>query len=163
MNQVSCVFPHPSCTSIAPFVMQMKRLRTFISRLSSVEAVTLDFDISAHAMSRCLSAGTDSVLNEWASQDGALLNCIVQRECSSLTIMNGGQLTAAHQVDQDYSRSWLAKAIEHVFSPDRVWVQTKGPSGHGQHATRDISFGGRTPLISLPSTSIPPPSSYLPG
>ncbi|KAJ7869731.1 hypothetical protein B0H14DRAFT_3440475 [Mycena olivaceomarginata] len=96
MEDLSCVFPHPGCTTILPVVTQMKRLQTFVSRLSPVATVTLNLDPTGHGRSRCLSTGTDKDLKEWAGQYGALLTCIVQKGCRSLTVINGGHVFFLH-------------------------------------------------------------------
>ncbi|KAJ7460319.1 hypothetical protein FB451DRAFT_508294 [Mycena latifolia] len=92
---ITCVFPHPSCTSIFPLLPHLRRLERFISRLPSVNDVTLRFDTRG---SVCLSVGDDQALKAWASALGALLNCVVRSRCNSLTILSGGQFTWAYEL-----------------------------------------------------------------
>jgi hypothetical protein len=44
MHHIECVFPHPSCTEIVPFLEQMKQVETFVSQLTSIEEVVLELD-----------------------------------------------------------------------------------------------------------------------
>ncbi|KAJ7309412.1 hypothetical protein DFH08DRAFT_974664 [Mycena albidolilacea] len=119
MEHVSCIFPHPSCTTVFPIIAQMKRLRTFISQLSFVGKVTLNLDSTGHGRSRCLSTGTDEDLKDWTDQYGALLNCIVQKGCKSLTVLNGGQLTETYQLEAPgWSERFLSRAVQR-FSPSQ--------------------------------------------
>ncbi|KAJ6475590.1 hypothetical protein C8R45DRAFT_1010423 [Mycena sanguinolenta] len=116
MKQISCIFPHTSCTTIDPLVAQLKRLRAFIARLSSVETVALNFDPGVYHHARCLSAGSDKVLKEWAHQYGDLLGCIVKAGCNSLTVIKGSQLTEAYQIGQVQLRErYLPSAIRRLL------------------------------------------------
>ncbi|KAJ6479134.1 hypothetical protein C8R45DRAFT_1156760 [Mycena sanguinolenta] len=64
----------------------------------------LNFDPGTYHHVWCLSAGSDKVLKEWARQYGDLLGCIVKAGCSSLTVIQGSQLTEAYQVEQGQLR-----------------------------------------------------------
>ncbi|KAJ6562136.1 hypothetical protein B0H19DRAFT_93254 [Mycena capillaripes] len=106
MDRIACIFPHPSCSTIFPFLKQMKRVETFISGLSSVKEVSLTLDTTQKG--RCLARGTDEVLTAWATQLYSLLNCVVDRGCTSLTVVNGSHLTEAYQVNP---RGFLRKYL----------------------------------------------------
>ncbi|KAJ6529236.1 hypothetical protein B0H19DRAFT_1193472 [Mycena capillaripes] len=152
MDRISCIFSHPSCATIIPLVMQLKRLRAFISRLSSVKEVTLNLDSSFHARSRCLATGLDSDLKVWASQYGALLSCIVQRGCNSLTVINGGQMTETYYLPQpEVFGVDLPGAVRRLF-PGRN-LKTLG-------FRRKFGSGYGTDYIG-PSISLPPPTPLL--
>ncbi|KAF7365982.1 hypothetical protein MVEN_00474100 [Mycena venus] len=122
MDHISCVFPHPSCYSIVLVLAQMKRFQTFILRLAYVKTVTLYLDPHHLRARRCLSTGrclsvtTDEALKEWACQYGALLNCIVQKGCKSLTAINGGQVTEAYELQPlGFSEKYLPSVALHLF------------------------------------------------
>ncbi|KAJ6617643.1 hypothetical protein B0H10DRAFT_2032377 [Mycena sp. CBHHK59/15] len=95
MEKITCIFPHPSCTSIFPLLYHLQRVKGLVWRFPSVKEVILQLDVRG---SICLSVGDDEALRAWASNLGDLLNCIVDRKCSSLTVRYGGQLTKAFEV-----------------------------------------------------------------
>ncbi|KAJ7184867.1 hypothetical protein C8R46DRAFT_1065348 [Mycena filopes] len=89
MDRIAVLF---SCTSIAPFLLQIKRVEAFISRLSSVKAIGLNLGTSGNTV--CISHGKDDALRAWASGFGNLLNSVIAAGCSDLTIVNGGSILA---------------------------------------------------------------------
>ncbi|KAJ6595144.1 hypothetical protein DFH09DRAFT_159175 [Mycena vulgaris] len=95
IDSIACIFPHPSCTSIFPILPHLRRLESLIARLSSVKHVTLQLDTMG---SICLSVGDDQALRGWTSHLESLLNCIVEKRCSSLTMVHGGQFTRAYEL-----------------------------------------------------------------
>ncbi|KAJ7092918.1 hypothetical protein B0H15DRAFT_832950 [Mycena belliarum] len=97
VTRITCVFPHPCCTSIVPLLPHLRRLQTFITRLPAVEHVTLVLDASNSA-DMCLSVGDDKGLEAWAAHLEALLNCIVRKHCKSLALVHGGQFTSAYEL-----------------------------------------------------------------
>ncbi|KAJ7131498.1 hypothetical protein C8R43DRAFT_659384 [Mycena crocata] len=98
MEQITCIFPHPSCDNITHILPHLQRLREFISRLSLVQNVTLQMDDPERlCLSMCLAVGDDEALRVWAIHLEDLLNCIV-RKCSNLTMMYGGQLTRSYEL-----------------------------------------------------------------
>ncbi|KAF7332946.1 hypothetical protein MVEN_02400500 [Mycena venus] len=117
---ISCVFPHPSCTSIFPLLPHLKRLETFISCLPSVDSVTLELDTQA---SGCLAVGDDRALRAWAIHLESLLNCVVRKQCSSLTILHGGQFTRAFELVPFIARRGL---IRRLFSALPKLLRAKG-------------------------------------
>ncbi|KAF7368504.1 hypothetical protein MVEN_00173600 [Mycena venus] len=115
MDTLVCIFPHPSCITISPFLAQLKRLQTFISRLSSIKSVTLNLD--SRPRSQCLSVGIDEVLDAWASQYGGLLNCIVEKGCSFLAVKNGTHLTEAYEsCPPGLSQKYLPRPVLRLFA-----------------------------------------------
>ncbi|KAJ7149703.1 hypothetical protein C8R46DRAFT_1358762 [Mycena filopes] len=88
------ILPHPSCVSILPLLRQLERIQTYISRLHRVNSVVLQLDQPA---SICLSVGDERALRAWCLGLGSLLNCIVERQCTSLTVKYGAQLTRAYE------------------------------------------------------------------
>ncbi|KAJ6580729.1 hypothetical protein B0H19DRAFT_1328838 [Mycena capillaripes] len=116
MERIEFIFPHPSCISIFPFLKQMKRVETFISRLSSVKEVSLTLDRTSKG--RCLALGTDEVLHAWATQLRDLLSCIVERGCISLTVINGTHLTEAYQLNSlGAPQKYLSKVLQRLLLP----------------------------------------------
>ncbi|KAJ7363094.1 hypothetical protein DFH08DRAFT_1025795 [Mycena albidolilacea] len=104
MERVECIFPDSSSMMlvfdeirIVPFLGQMKRVEAFFSRLTSVKEVVLKLDSTPNG--RCLARGSDETLRRWATHLQHLLNCILERGCSSLTVMNGKHFIEANQVD----------------------------------------------------------------
>ncbi|KAJ7460248.1 hypothetical protein FB451DRAFT_1563333 [Mycena latifolia] len=87
---ITCFFPHSSCTSIFLLLPHLRRLERFISRLPFVNDVTLRFDTQG---SMCLYVGDDQALKDL----GGLLNCIVKKRCNSLTIPSVCQFTWASE------------------------------------------------------------------
>ncbi|KAJ7717982.1 hypothetical protein B0H16DRAFT_1897771 [Mycena metata] len=99
-DSIHCTFPHPSGTSIFPLLPYLERLERYISRLSSVESVSLDFSSSGcpePSRCRCLSTGDDTALRAWGAHLRRLLNCIVRKNCSSLSFNGGTAFTAAYE------------------------------------------------------------------
>ncbi|KAF8217764.1 hypothetical protein K438DRAFT_1795606 [Mycena galopus ATCC 62051] len=123
MQRVEFVFPHPSSSSeIFPFLKQMKRVETFFYRLTSLKEVVMQFDCTASG--RCLALGSDEVLHAWATQLRDLLTCIVERGCTSFTVVNGTHLIEAYQlvvpaVLIKYCRGWCGECCPGV---PRHWV-----------------------------------------
>ncbi|KAJ7511351.1 hypothetical protein B0H11DRAFT_2269087 [Mycena galericulata] len=97
IENITCIFPHPSCTSIFPILFHLRRLQSFVSRLHSLKQVTLELDT---AWNVCLSRVKNNVgLRAWAAQLEALLNIIVARGCTSLTMIYGAHFTQSVALD----------------------------------------------------------------
>ncbi|KAJ6483420.1 hypothetical protein C8R45DRAFT_1001286 [Mycena sanguinolenta] len=97
LEYFKCILPyHGSDPSIVPFLRRLKRIENFISRLSSVKKVTL-FLAGRELDGRwSLSLRTKEDFRLWASHMGDLLNCIVQRDCGDLTIVDGSVIDHNH-------------------------------------------------------------------
>ncbi|KAJ7471950.1 hypothetical protein FB451DRAFT_1251488 [Mycena latifolia] len=93
MEDITCVFPHPSCTSIFPLLPHVRRFRRFVSRFPSVSRVTLQLDARN---SMCNAVGDDAALRAWSSTLGGLLNTLVEKRCTELTVRYGGYLTQSY-------------------------------------------------------------------
>ncbi|KAJ7032169.1 hypothetical protein C8F04DRAFT_1108068 [Mycena alexandri] len=95
------IFPHPSCVTIFPLLPHLRRVQRYIARLQSVQKVTLQLD---EDRSRCLSVGGPRALRDWTTHLGGLLNCIVTKGCTSLTMRYGNQLTKPSAPNPDAAR-----------------------------------------------------------
>jgi hypothetical protein len=95
LDTVVCFFSRPSCTSILPFLEQVKRLDGFIASVPSLKDVTLYLGPRGGL---CLSGGSDESLREWARGFGSLLNCVVRNHCVSFTILYGTYFTDAFEL-----------------------------------------------------------------
>ncbi|KAJ6580742.1 hypothetical protein B0H19DRAFT_1369254 [Mycena capillaripes] len=138
MERIEFIFLHPSCSSISPSLQQMKRVEKFISRLSSVKEVT--FTLARTCW--CLATGTDEVLRAWATQLRDLLSCIVERGCSSLTVINGTYLTEAYQLNSlGAPQKYLPKVLRRLLLPQDT--STLG-------FRRDLTQGTEDVLLSMP-------------
>ncbi|KAJ7432150.1 hypothetical protein FB451DRAFT_1317386 [Mycena latifolia] len=122
LDTVTCIFPHPACTSILPFLEHVDRLERFIARAPSLKHIALQLDTPS---SICLSVGGDEALRAWTRHFGGLLNCILRRQCVSLTVTNGGYFTRSHELPptNGYVRrqvSRLARRLQELASPWRA-------------------------------------------
>ncbi|KAJ7748347.1 hypothetical protein B0H16DRAFT_1888446 [Mycena metata] len=90
VDDLTFIFPHPSCVSISPILRELRRVETYLSRFHSVKGVTLQLD-EPHSV--CLSVGDEIALRAWSIGLGSLLNCILEKECSCLAVMYGAQMT----------------------------------------------------------------------
>ncbi|KAJ7888408.1 hypothetical protein B0H14DRAFT_2693892 [Mycena olivaceomarginata] len=114
MEKLTCLLPHPSCTTISPVLTQLRRLETFISRLTSIQEVRLDLG-SPHG---CLSTGPDKELEAWSSHFGGLLSCIVQRGCRALTVTGGTCFINAYELDDPVSSTkHIRRVIGKMLAP----------------------------------------------
>ncbi|KAJ7782696.1 hypothetical protein B0H16DRAFT_1802244 [Mycena metata] len=114
MEEITCVLPHPSCTSIFPLLPHLRRLRKFISRISSVKRVTLQLDARN---SMCNAAGDDEALRAWSSTLGGLLNVVIEKGCTELTVRYGGYLTRSFMLSAGPPTRIrrLVKSVRHVL------------------------------------------------
>ncbi|KAF8128048.1 hypothetical protein K438DRAFT_1948900 [Mycena galopus ATCC 62051] len=121
-QSLTCVFPHPSCTSIFPLLPHIERLEKYISCLPSVQHVTLELDTWG---SVCLAVGDDRALRAWAIDMESLLNCIVEKQCASLAIRHGGQFSRAYEVAPGGVNQRLT-SIRRLFSAvPKLFLRTK--------------------------------------
>ncbi|KAJ7645181.1 hypothetical protein DFH06DRAFT_1136644 [Mycena polygramma] len=132
LHDIAFVFPHPSCTSIFPLLQHLKRVQEFLSRIPSINNVSLEFD---HQDSPCLSVGNDATLRAWASGLGDLLNSVLETQCASLTVLYGGHETNTYElaptalpVKHARRASWLCRLVfQHQNT--NLQVATQGPPG----------------------------------
>ncbi|KAJ7050667.1 hypothetical protein C8F01DRAFT_1177754, partial [Mycena amicta] len=83
IDDVTCILPHASCTSIYPLITHIQRPRK----------LTLQPDRQG---SDCLSFGNDEQLRAWADAMGELLNAVVCKGCVELNLRYGAQLTKTY-------------------------------------------------------------------
>ncbi|KAJ7610752.1 hypothetical protein DFH06DRAFT_1308621 [Mycena polygramma] len=139
-ENITCIFPHPDCKSILPLLRHLGRLERYISRLPVVKRVTLQLD---NRGSGCLSVGGDRQLRAWASRLESLLNCIVGKGCTTLTVMYGGQFTRAYELAPPATDHGV---ISRFLSNRRLRNET--------HAFHRIPSQGRTRIeMALPRPS----------
>ncbi|KAJ7641507.1 hypothetical protein FB45DRAFT_900377 [Roridomyces roridus] len=85
MEDMTLIFPHPSCVSIYPLLPHLRRVRRFISRFSALGRITLQLDTQT---SVCNLVGDDGALRAWSCALCDLLNAVVER-CTDLTVEYG--------------------------------------------------------------------------
>ncbi|KAJ7061166.1 hypothetical protein C8F01DRAFT_1139064 [Mycena amicta] len=95
IDDVTCILPHPSCTSIYPLVAHIRHLTQWIGgpNLQGPRSLTLQPD---HQHSDCLSVGNDYELRTWADAMGELLNTVVGKGCVELNLRYGAQFTKTY-------------------------------------------------------------------
>ncbi|KAJ7148377.1 hypothetical protein C8R46DRAFT_1128267 [Mycena filopes] len=166
MDRIAVLF---SCTSIAPFLLQIKRVEAFISRLSSVKAIGLNLGTSGNTV--CISHGKDDALRAWASGFGNLLNSVIAAGCSDLTIVNGGSILA-YELDlpslapsfiHQRTGSSSPRGIRFsgfAGSRSRARLYTCAPSHPAPLLNSPPSISTRPLSSSIPTTAKPPSSNY---
>ncbi|KAJ7781033.1 hypothetical protein B0H16DRAFT_1682601 [Mycena metata] len=82
--ELSCSLPHYE-TSIRPLFPHIRRLRACIGRLAFIRKVTLALDEPNSSRHSAAEEGVDT----WTLEFGGLLNTILQRGCTSLTLRYG--------------------------------------------------------------------------
>ncbi|KAJ7319090.1 hypothetical protein DFH08DRAFT_891503 [Mycena albidolilacea] len=144
MEDITCILPHPSCTSVLPLLPHLARFRKFITRFPSVGRVTLQLDARN---SMCNATGDDKALRAWSFALGSLLNCLVQRQCTELTVKYGGYLTRSYMLSVEPKKRVrrIVKAIQRLFRP-------RAPmEGKGWEFRRSREQGRERALTSVPS------------
>ncbi|KAJ7228476.1 hypothetical protein GGX14DRAFT_554571 [Mycena pura] len=91
ITQLSCSLPHYE-SSIYPLGPHIRRLRALVTRLESVREVTITWDAPN---SSCCATNED--VEELASEIGMLLNMILKRGCTSLTLRHGKFFSRAYE------------------------------------------------------------------
>ncbi|KAJ7216284.1 hypothetical protein B0H12DRAFT_1154174 [Mycena haematopus] len=114
MEDIKVFFPHPSCTSVLPLLRHLWRFHKFISRFPSVNRVILQLDARN---SMCNSTGDDKALRAWSSTLGGLLNCLVEKRCTEVTVKYGGYLTRSYTLAAGPTKRVrkIVKAIQRLF------------------------------------------------
>ncbi|KAJ6524453.1 hypothetical protein DFH09DRAFT_187118 [Mycena vulgaris] len=148
IEDITCVFPHPSCTSIFPLLPHVRRFRKFICRFPSVKKVTLQLD-SRNSM--CNAVGDDAALRAWSSTLGGLLNSLVERRCTDLTVRYGGYLTQSYALSVAPARN--TKRVRRVLKAvKRLFRSRAAMAGKGWEFRRVPGQGHERALASVPST-----------
>ncbi|KAJ7664664.1 hypothetical protein DFH06DRAFT_1470926 [Mycena polygramma] len=120
LDHINFIFPHPADTSVFSLLEPLRRVEGFLSRLPSIKSVSLQFSDYQYGYHH--SGGSDEALRAWARAFGDLLNCIVQTQCTTLTVMHGShfadvyfadayQLVTAETVEPQRPVSWLGRLI----------------------------------------------------
>ncbi|KAJ7446908.1 hypothetical protein B0H11DRAFT_2083764, partial [Mycena galericulata] len=146
MENITCIFPHPSCVSIFPLLPHLRRFRRFIMRFPSVKSVTLQLDARN---SMCNATGDDAALRAWSSSLGALLNALVERQCTELTVRYGGYLTRSYTLSSGAKR---AKGVKRLLKTLKRLFRFRGPmAGKGWEFRRSPDQGRERALTAVPS------------
>ncbi|KAJ7167161.1 hypothetical protein C8R43DRAFT_984405 [Mycena crocata] len=87
IQRVTFIIPHPNSISILLFTTQLRRMKQLNNVFSSVKAVTIELD--RPDLDQPLLVGHDDLLAAWDSCFGHLLAGIIQRQCTSLTVVYG--------------------------------------------------------------------------
>jgi hypothetical protein len=121
------------------------RMRRFISGLESVKNMSLSLAAWRQGLV-FLSLKNEGELRAWASHVGGLLNCIVQRGCTSLTITDGSSI----EPDRPSVLNWMVRWLIPKGSNDMPTPPPPFPAGP-LHLTTLItnrhSYGGPWNLV----------------
>ncbi|KAJ6451154.1 hypothetical protein C8R45DRAFT_1125142 [Mycena sanguinolenta] len=95
LKHIKCVIPQFGSGPVAQFFRELKRMHNFIARLESVNEVSLYLASSPPwPLTLCsIPLRTAEEFRAWAEHVGDLVNCIIQRECDTLTIVEGSLIT----------------------------------------------------------------------
>ncbi|KAJ6537853.1 hypothetical protein B0H19DRAFT_1181051 [Mycena capillaripes] len=138
LEHLACTFSRRSYRgssqpNMRPFLRQVKRLELFVSRLSSVKIVTIN-----------LASGQDrwSITQLASSRVGDLLNCIVQRGCDSLTVVDSSHF------DQEPPPGFLYRMFRLLVPRGQGSIPVSMPSfpARASHLT-SISIDSATLLV----------------
>ncbi|KAK7050110.1 hypothetical protein R3P38DRAFT_2861998 [Favolaschia claudopus] len=162
LEYLSCTIPHPSCTVIHPVVNQMNRLRSLISRLSSIGQVVLIFaDGHASQTYHCLAFGDDARLRTWAHTLGGLLRDILQAGCKHLTVVNGSYLTGSYEILPVSSSPLFIKRILYPHSSTAPGFRRSWPQGTEDTRVPVLDPSSKDPFL-LSSLCIESPIFLIP-
>ncbi|KAJ7347177.1 hypothetical protein DFH08DRAFT_1001837 [Mycena albidolilacea] len=100
------------------------RMRRFISRLKSVKNMSLSLAAWRQGLV-FLSLKNEGELRAWASHVGGLLNCIVQRGCTSLIITDGSSIES----DRPSVLNWMVRWLIPKGSNDMPTLLSAFPAG----------------------------------
>jgi hypothetical protein len=123
VHKLSCSFPHYE-KSIRPLFPHIRRLRVLISRLAFVREATLILDTPG---SFCGTTG-DGV-EMWAFEFGELLNTILKRGCTSLTLRYGMFFSEAYELSPNRLGGPVKafrNAVRHMLPPDNPSIVVPG-------------------------------------
>ncbi|KAK7007825.1 hypothetical protein R3P38DRAFT_3026313 [Favolaschia claudopus] len=160
LQDITCVLPHPSCASTRQIVAHMNRLQCFMSRLSSVKTVKLEFGDDHWELSMCLSTGTDEALGNWALEFGGLLNCTVTKGCESFTLVNGTYM--AQTYDLVLSNSLIPRWMRRIFPARATSASNSKFRRSSTQGTITIRLPAVTQRIQLKSLTIHSATLLLP-
>ncbi|KAJ7291792.1 hypothetical protein C8J57DRAFT_1458500 [Mycena rebaudengoi] len=139
MEDITCVLPHLSCTSIAPFLFHLERVKRLIARFPSC-GEQVPFGRKRQDTARM------------ASTFGDLLNYMVDRKCVSLTILHGGHFTRTYELSQSASSQSLSRRL---IAPIKHILRSELPDDKSEF--RRVPQQGREWIV-VPA---PMPSTHL--
>ncbi|KAJ7662630.1 hypothetical protein DFH06DRAFT_1128844 [Mycena polygramma] len=114
LERLEFTFSAPELHHHFPIPKTNETCRNIHSRLSSVKEVSLILDTTPFG--RCLSLGSDEALRTWVTQLNALLTCIVDRGCTSLTVINGTQFSEAFQLGRPgFLQNCVPRVVRQAF------------------------------------------------
>ncbi|KAF8167304.1 hypothetical protein B0H34DRAFT_10590 [Crassisporium funariophilum] len=126
IQELTCTFPDPGL-DFHDLVHHMERLQSLITRLTKVEKVTLTFDKD---VCYCKGDETGALLVRWAYHSGRLLNTILEKGCTCLTVRGARYLVQSYTLHVDTAkRATVAKTLAMV----RAKISPKPP-----HSTAPI-------------------------
>ncbi|TFK72293.1 hypothetical protein BDN72DRAFT_957452 [Pluteus cervinus] len=94
IEKLSCAFPPAPYPPYYP-VKELRRFTQLIERLERVGEVILVLDGRDRYKG---IAGDDTLLRQWSEVFGRLLNLLIEKSCTSLTMQNGNLLTHAYEL-----------------------------------------------------------------
>ncbi|KAJ7624210.1 hypothetical protein DFH06DRAFT_754293 [Mycena polygramma] len=104
----------PITTSVTPLIEQLQRVQGFLSDSTCIKHVSLDLD--HRDCVSYLTAGSDDAPRAWAKGLGAVLNCILETQCTTLTVLHGRYLAKAYELPPIVKPvSWLGRLISWVY------------------------------------------------
>ncbi|KAF7291502.1 hypothetical protein MKEN_01484700 [Mycena kentingensis (nom. inval.)] len=139
IGDITAVFPHPSCQSVLPLLPHVDRLSKFVSKFPSVKRATLELDAYT---SLCNTTGDDSALRAWSTAFGRLLNALVERRCTELTVRYGGYLT------RTFTLSTTTSAKQAMWAMQRTFGYVPSLSGKDWEFRRVASQGRESTFVS---------------
>ncbi|KAJ7749157.1 hypothetical protein B0H16DRAFT_891790 [Mycena metata] len=118
---ITCMFPPSRIMTLLTLLPQLKRLENYIYNLASVKTVTLQMDLPESVF---LSTGNDDALRRRSVGLERLLNCILERNSRSLTMMYGRQFTRTYvHVPSTTHRSSITRLLADF--PRRLRTETQ--------------------------------------
>ncbi|KAJ6539549.1 hypothetical protein B0H19DRAFT_364272 [Mycena capillaripes] len=134
---LSCSFPHYA-TSIRPLFPHIRRLRVLIARLHFVRQVTLVLDTPGSLT----GATGDGVEEKWTLEFGDLLNTILKRGCTSLTLRYGMFFSEAYELRPN--RAGPVSAFKNVV---RNVLQDNPAPSDGWEVLQTGANAGTVPMV----------------
>ncbi|KAJ7624220.1 hypothetical protein DFH06DRAFT_1305128 [Mycena polygramma] len=160
----------PIITSVTPLLEQFRRAKGFLSDFTSIRSLSLDLDHRDRLS--YLPVGGGEALRAWAKGFGELLNCIVETQCTTLTVLHGSYFAKAFQLApgvKPASRlrqltSWL-KTVAAREAPRFLRVSQQGVPYVAIALPRKFSRASHLTCIHIHSTTLilPPGLSWMLG
>ncbi|KAF8198388.1 hypothetical protein K438DRAFT_1824320 [Mycena galopus ATCC 62051] len=145
MKDIHFIFPHPSCSSILPLLPHLRRVRKFISRFPSIQKVILQLDARN---SMCNSTGDDKTVRAWSHTLGSLLNCLVEKRCTEITVKYGGYLTRSYTLAATGPTKRVRRIVKAIRRP---FLSRAAMEGGDWEFRRSPEQGQKGALTSVPT------------